>query len=111
MYGQWTDKEKKSDVKIKSLKNYNIDIHTYMHIYMHTYIHIYTHTGSSSTMLDVWAVDRQGEKERHNQKFKKLENRRLLWHGTNVAVVAPIITSGICMYVCMYVCMYPSNAY
>lgn len=29
------------------------------------------------------------------QAHSKLDNRRLLWHGTNVAVVAAILTSGL----------------
>jgi poly [ADP-ribose] polymerase len=51
-------------------------------------------SGSSSKLLDVWAVDRQGEAKRFKE-FDKLDNRRLLWHGTNIAVAAPIITSGL----------------
>lgn len=52
------------------------------------------HSCSSSKLIDVWSVDRQGEAERF-EKYEKMENRRLLWHGTNIAVVAPIITSGL----------------
>eukprot|EP00521_Asterionellopsis_glacialis_P018141 CAMPEP_0195296450 /NCGR_PEP_ID=MMETSP0707-20130614/19500_1 /TAXON_ID=33640 /ORGANISM="Asterionellopsis glacialis, Strain CCMP134" /LENGTH=247 /DNA_ID=CAMNT_0040357973 /DNA_START=76 /DNA_END=819 /DNA_ORIENTATION=- len=51
-------------------------------------------SGSNAKLIDVWQVDRKGEKERF-QKFGALENRKLLWHGTNIAVVAPIITSGL----------------
>ena len=51
-------------------------------------------TKSSGKLLDVWEVNRNGEKERY-QKFDSLQNRKLLWHGTNIAVVAPIITSGL----------------
>lgn len=42
----------------------------------------------------VWKVDREGEGDRF-QAHSKLSNRRLLWHGTNVAVVAAILTSGL----------------
>ncbi|XP_034340058.1 protein mono-ADP-ribosyltransferase PARP3 isoform X1 [Arvicanthis niloticus] len=42
----------------------------------------------------VWKVDREGEGDRF-QAHSKLGNRRLLWHGTNVAVVAAILTSGL----------------
>lgn len=42
----------------------------------------------------VWKVNRDGEGERF-QVHSKLGNRRLLWHGTNVAVVAAILTSGL----------------
>ncbi|XP_036733919.2 protein mono-ADP-ribosyltransferase PARP3 isoform X2 [Manis pentadactyla] len=42
----------------------------------------------------VWKVNRDGEGERF-QVHSELGNRRLLWHGTNVAVVAAILTSGL----------------
>ncbi|XP_075039916.1 protein mono-ADP-ribosyltransferase PARP3-like [Mixophyes fleayi] len=45
-------------------------------------------------ILNVWRVDRENEENRlsvHND----IENRRLLWHGTNVAVVAAILKSGL----------------
>ncbi|EGW08878.1 protein mono-ADP-ribosyltransferase PARP3 isoform X1 [Cricetulus griseus] len=42
----------------------------------------------------VWKVNREGEGDRF-QAHSKLSNRRLLWHGTNVAVVAAILTSGL----------------
>ncbi|XP_062977195.1 protein mono-ADP-ribosyltransferase PARP3 [Elgaria multicarinata webbii] len=45
-------------------------------------------------VLNVWKVNREGEGSRfhvHNH----LENRRLLWHGTNVAVIAAILKSGL----------------
>jgi poly [ADP-ribose] polymerase 2/3/4 len=49
---------------------------------------------SSARILDVWSVDRQGEPERF-AAFDGVDNRRLLWHGTNIAVVAPILTTGL----------------
>ena len=49
---------------------------------------------SRGTLLNVWTVDRNGEADRFS-KFDKLDNRCLLWHGTNIAVVAPILTSGL----------------
>ena len=45
-------------------------------------------------MMHVWAVDRSGEEQRFAQ-HSGLANRKLLWHGTNVAVVAAIIKSGL----------------
>ncbi|XP_061788260.2 protein mono-ADP-ribosyltransferase PARP3 isoform X1 [Nerophis lumbriciformis] len=45
-------------------------------------------------IINVWEVDRETE----GQRFKEndsLENRRLLWHGTNIAVVAAILKSGL----------------
>ncbi|XP_008847969.1 protein mono-ADP-ribosyltransferase PARP3 isoform X1 [Nannospalax galili] len=46
------------------------------------------------TLQHVWKVNREGEGDRF-QAHSKLGNRRLLWHGTNVAVVAAILTSGL----------------
>jgi len=51
-------------------------------------------TKQSGCLLDAWRVDRDGEGG-HFSKFDGLDNRRLLWHGTNLAVVAPILTSGL----------------
>ena len=51
-------------------------------------------TKRSGSLIDVWRVNREGEGRRFS-KFDSLENRRLLWHGTNIAVVAPILTSGL----------------
>ena len=45
-------------------------------------------------IFDVWQVDRNGENNRF-KTFDDLDNRKLLWHSTNIAVVAPIITSGL----------------
>ena len=35
---------------------------------------------------DVWSCDRNGEDDRFAE-YDALDNRKLLWHGTNVAVV------------------------
>ncbi|XP_049995461.1 protein mono-ADP-ribosyltransferase PARP3 isoform X2 [Alexandromys fortis] len=54
-------------------------------------------TGNSSrrpALQHVWKVNREGEEDRF-KAHSKLNNRRLLWHGTNVAVVAAILTSGL----------------
>lgn len=48
----------------------------------------------STKLLNVWSVDRSGEAERF-EKFENIGNRKLLWHGTNIAVVAPILTNGL----------------
>lgn len=45
-------------------------------------------------LLDMWEVDRNGEADGFDE-HKKLDNRRLLWHGTNVAVVAAILKTGL----------------
>ncbi|XP_069987856.1 protein mono-ADP-ribosyltransferase PARP3-like [Penaeus vannamei] len=45
-------------------------------------------------LLDVWRVDRKGEKERF-AAHDAIQHRKLLWHGTNVAVVAAILKAGL----------------
>ncbi|KAK2862166.1 hypothetical protein Q5P01_001699 [Channa striata] len=45
-------------------------------------------------IINVWEVDREKEGERFNE-HDHLGNRRLLWHGTNIAVVAAILKSGL----------------
>eukprot|EP01095_Lingulamoeba_sp_RSL-Kostka_P012534 TRINITY_DN4989_c1_g2_i2.p1 TRINITY_DN4989_c1_g2~~TRINITY_DN4989_c1_g2_i2.p1 ORF type:complete len:638 (+),score=261.82 TRINITY_DN4989_c1_g2_i2:47-1960(+) len=52
-----------------------------------------TKNGSMS-IIDVFEVDRNGEDERF-QSHEDLGNRKLLWHGTNVAVVAAILNGGL----------------
>lgn len=41
----------------------------------------------------IWKVDRAGEEDRF-AAHDSIENRKLLWHGTSVAVVAAILNSG-----------------
>ncbi|XP_015243834.1 PREDICTED: poly [ADP-ribose] polymerase 3 [Cyprinodon variegatus] len=50
--------------------------------------------GRKPKILNVWEVDRETEGERFSEN-DNLENRRLLWHGTNIAVVAAILKSGL----------------
>jgi poly [ADP-ribose] polymerase len=45
-------------------------------------------------LLEVFKVNRHGEEERYSA-FDQIGNRKLLWHGTNVAVVAAIMKSGL----------------
>nr|XP_027228905.1 poly [ADP-ribose] polymerase 3-like [Penaeus vannamei] len=45
-------------------------------------------------LLDVWRVDRKGEKDRF-AAHDAIQHRKLLWHGTNVAVVAAILKAGL----------------
>lgn len=50
--------------------------------------------GRSLKLVDAFRMDRKGEAERFSAHDDVAE-RRLLWHGTNVAVVAAIIGSGL----------------
>ncbi|XP_059800531.1 protein mono-ADP-ribosyltransferase PARP3 isoform X2 [Hypanus sabinus] len=52
-------------------------------------------TGSSHLkVVNVWRLDREGEAERF-KAHNSIEHRRLLWHGTNIAVVAAILKTGL----------------
>ena len=51
-------------------------------------------TSSNLQLLNLWSVDRQGEAKAF-EAHAKLDNRRLLWHGTNIAVVAAILKAGL----------------
>ncbi|KAG9407567.1 Poly [ADP-ribose] polymerase 3 [Aphanomyces cochlioides] len=48
----------------------------------------------SMSVLDIWEVRRSDEDKKFS-KFASTPNHRLLWHGTNVAVVAAILKSGL----------------
>ncbi|KAK7063097.1 Poly [ADP-ribose] polymerase 3 [Halocaridina rubra] len=45
-------------------------------------------------LLDIWRVDRKGERDRF-KSHDDIKHRKLLWHGTNVAVVAAILKAGL----------------
>lgn len=45
-------------------------------------------------LKEIWSMKRQGEYERFDIN-KKIDNRKLLWHGTNVAVVTAILKTGL----------------
>ncbi|OQV18386.1 Poly [ADP-ribose] polymerase 3 [Hypsibius exemplaris] len=50
--------------------------------------------GSGIKLRHIWAMDRETD----DQRFKvheSIKNRKLLWHGTNVAVVAAILKTGL----------------
>ncbi|XP_071815911.1 protein mono-ADP-ribosyltransferase PARP3-like [Apostichopus japonicus] len=51
-------------------------------------------TGRPKELMNVWKVDRHNEDQLFSA-HKAIKNRRLLWHGTNVAVVAAILKSGL----------------
>ncbi|XP_057311837.1 protein mono-ADP-ribosyltransferase PARP3-like isoform X2 [Hydractinia symbiolongicarpus] len=53
-----------------------------------------TKSSGGIKLLDIWEVDRQDEDKRF-AAHKDIENRKLLWHGTSVAVVVAILKSGL----------------
>ena len=54
----------------------------------------YLARGGKNKLRHVWRVDRHGSAARFT-KHDGMDNRHLLWHGTNVAVVAAILKSGL----------------
>jgi len=57
-----------------------------------------TQQGAGLKILDIYKLDREGEAERFSQ-HNHIEHRKLLWHGSNVAVFAAILSTGLKMYV------------
>ncbi|EQC29822.1 hypothetical protein SDRG_12368 [Saprolegnia diclina VS20] len=53
-----------------------------------------TRGGNGMDVAGIWAVKRSTEDARF-APFQDVDNHRLLWHGTNVAVVAAILKSGL----------------
>lgn len=45
-------------------------------------------------IVNVWKVNRRWEDDKF-RLHKNIANRKLLWHGTNIAVVAAILKSGL----------------
>lgn len=56
--------------------------------------HAETHQQYELEILEVFKVNRHGEKERF-QPFKELHNRRLLWHGSRNTNYAGILSQGL----------------
>ena len=56
--------------------------------------HASTHTQYSLDIEDVFKVSRKGESQRF-RPFSKLDNRRLLWHGSRTTNVAGILSQGL----------------
>lgn len=56
--------------------------------------HAATHSGYTLTIEQVFKVVREGEDKRF-KPFRKLHNRRLLWHGSRVTNFAGIISQGL----------------
>lgn len=51
-------------------------------------------TNVKRSITEIFRVDREGSAQRYSA-HTGLKNRKLLWHGTNVAVVAAILQSGL----------------
>lgn len=53
-----------------------------------------TMEGRHLSLQEIWRVDRSGEAARFAE-HEAIKERKLLWHGTNVAVVAAILKTGL----------------
>jgi len=84
------------DTKYKALKNdlKLLDKKSKEFKIIETYFENTKVQGSHLKILDVWALDREGEKKRAD-KHKEVGNRKLLWHGTKVAVLCAILRDGL----------------
>jgi len=56
--------------------------------------HAPTHSSYTLELMDVFKIDRQGESERFKD-FKKIPNRKLLWHGSRTTNFAGILSQGL----------------
>lgn len=56
--------------------------------------HAATHDTFALEVVDVFKVNRQGEKRRY-KPFKKLHNRQLLWHGSRMTNFVGILSHGL----------------
>lgn len=74
-----------------------IEPHDSFYILLTEYVkntHAKTHSQYKLKILDVFQVERHGEKKRFG-KFSSLDNRMLLWHGSRVTNFASILSQGL----------------
>jgi poly [ADP-ribose] polymerase len=62
--------------------------------FVEQYIEATARAGRKPKLLDLFRLDRKGEAARF-KKHDDIDHRKLLWHGTNVAVVAAICNTGL----------------
>ncbi|XP_053315053.1 poly [ADP-ribose] polymerase 1 [Spea bombifrons] len=56
--------------------------------------HAETHNAYKLEILDIFKIEREGEKQRY-KPFKQLHNRQLLWHGSRTTNFAGILSQGL----------------
>ena len=59
-----------------------------------TNTHAPTHSSYSLELMDVFKIERHGENKRY-KPFRKLPNRKLLWHGSRTTNYAGILSQGL----------------
>jgi predicted DNA-binding WGR domain protein len=46
-------------------------------------------------IIDIYQIDRKGEREIYEKEFSKLENKQLLWHGSGITNFCSILKNGL----------------
>lgn len=80
-------KQLKADIEF--LPEDSEEFHLIQEYFNNTDVH-----GLNLTHLEVFKVKREGEDDRY-QQFQSLQNRKLLWHGSQITNFASIITNGL----------------
>lgn len=86
------ERYRKLDVFLQPLNKYSADYRMIDEYARNS--HAPYHTDYSLEVLDAFAVERPGEKERF-AKFAGVGNRMLLWHGSRLANFAGILSNGL----------------
>ena len=60
-----------------------------------TYLNNTTQYGRNFVVEDIFCLNRHGEKEIFEDGSREIEYRKLLWHGSRVAVFASILSGGL----------------
>ncbi|GAB5363861.1 hypothetical protein AAMO2058_000919700 [Amorphochlora amoebiformis] len=82
----------KKDPKWEHINNYLVNTATHKDRLCAMYG--YGKGKSPPELLEVFEMERSGEDSRY-KAWENLDNRKLLWHGTNIAVVVAICSSGL----------------
>lgn len=57
--------------------------------------HASTHSNYKVELLDIFEIDRQGERNKYETKFGDVDHRMLLWHGTRLSNYCSIMQKGL----------------
>lgn len=62
--------------------------------YVHN-THAPTHSNYTVELLDIFEIEREGERDVYENSFGKLDNKMLLWHGTRLTNYCSILQKGL----------------
>ena len=62
--------------------------------YVHN-THAPTHSNYTVELLDIFEIQREGERDGYQKAFGKLDNKTLLWHGTRLTNYCSILQKGL----------------